>query len=67
MRAQFGASTRFDCTSRLGEIRAPTLIVHGRSDRAAPVAFAEEIRRAIPGVHRGCDGVPDGGRQLAGI
>lgn len=49
MQAQFDATTRFDCTSRLGEIRAPTLIVHGRSDRIAPVAFAGEMHRAIPG------------------
>jgi pimeloyl-ACP methyl ester carboxylesterase len=49
MRAQFDASTHFDCTSRLGEIRAPTLILHGRSDRVVPVQLAEEMRRGIPG------------------
>jgi 3-oxoadipate enol-lactonase len=49
MRAQFDATTRFDCTDRLGEIRAPTLIVHGKSDRVAPVAFAAEMHRSIPG------------------
>ena len=49
MRAQFDASTHFDCTSRLGGIRAPTLILHGRSDRVVPVQLAEEMRRGIPG------------------
>jgi pimeloyl-ACP methyl ester carboxylesterase len=48
LRAQFDASTRFDCTDRLGDIRAPTLIVHGRSDRVAPVALAEVMRAGIP-------------------
>jgi 3-oxoadipate enol-lactonase len=47
--AQFDASTVFDCTGRLGEITAPTLIVHGRSDRVAPVALAEEAHARIPG------------------
>jgi len=33
---------------RLGEIRQPVLIVHGRADRMVPVARAEELQRALP-------------------
>ena len=34
--------------NRLGEIRQPVLILHGRQDRMVPVARAEELRRALP-------------------
>ena len=49
MKAQFDATTRFDCTGRLSQIGAPVLIVHGRSDRIAPVALAEQLHSLIPG------------------
>jgi pimeloyl-ACP methyl ester carboxylesterase len=49
MQAQFDATTRFDCTGQLGQVRAPTLIVHGRSDHLAPVALAEQMHALIPG------------------
>jgi pimeloyl-ACP methyl ester carboxylesterase len=49
LRAQFQASGRFDATARLAEITQPTLIVHGRADRIAPVELAKEMRDAIPG------------------
>ena len=49
MKAQFDATTRFDCTGRLSQIGAPVLIVHGRSDRIAPVALAEQMHSLIPG------------------
>jgi 3-oxoadipate enol-lactonase len=49
LRAQFQASGRFDATARLGAITQPTLIVHGRADRVAPVALAKEMHDAIPG------------------
>ena len=38
-----------DLTSRLGAIRAPTLVVHGECDRVVPVATARELAAAIPG------------------
>lgn len=38
---------RYDVRERLGEIRTPTLILHGREDRIVPVAGAEELRRGI--------------------
>ena len=34
---------------RLGEIKTPVLIVHGRDDKAVPLACAEEAHRLIPG------------------
>jgi 3-oxoadipate enol-lactonase len=44
---QFEASTDFDCTDRLGEIHVPTLILHGKQDRTAPHALAEEMHEGI--------------------
>lgn len=61
LRAQFDASTRFDCTDRLGGIHAPTLIVHGRSDHTAPVALAEQMHRQIPQAHLA---LVDGGHRF---
>ena len=34
---------------RAGYIQAPTLIVHGESDRLVPLAHAAALARAIPG------------------
>ncbi len=48
LQAQYDATTRYNCTDRLGEITAPTLVVHGKLDHIAPVAVAEEMSRAIP-------------------
>jgi 3-oxoadipate enol-lactonase len=48
LKAQFDATSRFDCTERLGEIDQPTLILHSRSDHVAPVALAEQMRARIP-------------------
>jgi pimeloyl-ACP methyl ester carboxylesterase len=49
LRAQFQASGCYDATARLGEISQPTLIVHGRADRIAPLALAMETHNAIHG------------------
>ncbi len=49
MKAQFGATTRFDRTSQLRLIRAPVLIIHGRSDHITPVAEAIQTHALIPG------------------
>jgi len=43
------ASTTFNCADRLGEIHAPTLILHGRSDKTVPYALAEELHAGIAG------------------
>lgn len=45
---QRDASTGFDCTERLPEIAAPTLILHGKRDKTTPYALAEELHRGIP-------------------
>jgi pimeloyl-ACP methyl ester carboxylesterase len=49
LQAQFDATSHYDCTDRLGEIRSPALVVHGRHDQVAPYAVAEEMAAAIPG------------------
>jgi pimeloyl-ACP methyl ester carboxylesterase len=43
------ASRNFDATTRLHEIRIPTLILHGKKDRFTPFALAEEMNRGISG------------------
>ncbi len=49
MGRQLQAVLGFDAAARLGEIEAPTLIVHGTEDRMLPVVNGELIARAIPG------------------
>jgi 3-oxoadipate enol-lactonase len=43
------ASSSYDAVTRLGEISAPTLILHGRSDHLAHPALARELHHGIPG------------------
>ncbi len=43
-----GAKT-YDVRERLGEIRAPTLIIHGGEDGRVPLDRARELERGIPG------------------
>ena len=43
------ASRSYDCSDRLGEIRVPTTILHGRRDRIAPLREAEAMHRGISG------------------
>jgi len=40
---------RDDITSRLGEITAPALVVHGTADQAIPVEKAETMRKGLAG------------------
>jgi pimeloyl-ACP methyl ester carboxylesterase len=37
-----------DACDRLGEIRQPVLILHGRQDRTIPLSSAEELARRLP-------------------
>jgi 3-oxoadipate enol-lactonase len=39
----------FDCSDRLGEIRIPTTVIHGRGDHITPYAFALDLHRGING------------------
>jgi pimeloyl-ACP methyl ester carboxylesterase len=47
LKAQFDATSRFDCSQQLGEIDQPTLILHGSSDHIAPLALAEQKHARI--------------------
>jgi pimeloyl-ACP methyl ester carboxylesterase len=46
---QMEASTGYDARPRLHQLTMPTVVLHGRSDRAAPLGMAEELHRGIPG------------------
>ncbi|HYA67312.1 MAG TPA: alpha/beta fold hydrolase [Acidimicrobiales bacterium] len=43
------AFRNFDCSDRLGQIRVPTTVIHGRDDHVTPYAFALELQSGIPG------------------
>jgi pimeloyl-ACP methyl ester carboxylesterase len=44
----YGAFLGHDLTPRLGELRMPTLIVHGTADATVPFAYSERMRELIP-------------------
>ena len=46
---QIEASDGYDAGPRLHQLAMPTVVLHGRRDRAAPLAMAEEMHREIPG------------------
>lgn len=48
-RADFAACDAFDARARVGEIRAPTLIVCGAQDRLTPPRYAEFLAQRIAG------------------
>jgi pimeloyl-ACP methyl ester carboxylesterase len=45
----FAACDAFDVMARLGEIRAPALVLCGAEDRLTPPKYAEHLRDHIPG------------------
>jgi 3-oxoadipate enol-lactonase len=47
LKAQFDATSRYDCSQQLAEIDQPTLILHGSSDHIAPLALAEQMHARI--------------------
>ncbi len=46
---QLQASSTFNCTDTLHELRIPTLIMHGKKDKSVPYALAEEMHVGIRG------------------
>jgi pimeloyl-ACP methyl ester carboxylesterase len=46
--AQSRAICAHDASQRLGQIACPTLVLVGREDILTPVAFSEELARAVP-------------------
>jgi uncharacterized protein len=40
---------RFDSASRAGELKVPTLIIHGTNDQVIPYALGESLSKLIPG------------------
>lgn len=46
---QSEASSSYNCTNRLSELHAPTLILHGKKDKTTPYLLAEETHSLIPG------------------
>jgi len=43
------ASVSYDAADRIGDIRAPALILHGRRDSTVPVDLAERMHASVPG------------------
>jgi 3-oxoadipate enol-lactonase len=43
------ATSAYNCTDRLPDLRSPTLIMHGMKDRVTPISFAQEMHALIPG------------------
>ena len=46
---QLAASGGYDCTDKLHDITAPTIVMHGRKDKTAPYELAEDMTTKIPG------------------
>ena len=42
------ASSSYDCTDELPELRVPTVILHGRTDKVSQFKLAEEMHALIP-------------------
>jgi len=55
------AVNQHNLCDRLGEIRQPVLILHGRQDRMVPVARAEELQRRLPNARLD---ILEGGHQV---
>jgi 3-oxoadipate enol-lactonase len=46
---QLQASSTYNCADKLHELQIPTLIMHGKKDKAAPYTLAEEMHTGIQG------------------
>jgi pimeloyl-ACP methyl ester carboxylesterase len=51
LEAGYAASAGFDRRDRLGEVRAPALVIAGADDRLTPPWLGEELARGLPGAH----------------
>lgn len=49
--SRIDAILAFDLTTRLKEIRTPTLVICAKDDNLTPAYFSEELAQAIPGAH----------------
>jgi len=58
IRRQLDAGSGYDVRGRLIDIQIPTLVLHGRHDRIAPIAGGRELARLIPGAE--FDAMPGG-------
>jgi len=55
---QMAAINNFDSYERLGQIKAPTLVIHGDADRLVPPSNGERLAKGIPAAeHRTISGV----------
>ena len=63
LHADLAACDVFDVMARLGEIRAPTLVVVGDADRLTPPKYAAFLRDAVPGARLVV--VPGAGHMVA--
>lgn len=48
-RCQWEAYESFSACGRLGQVRVPTLVLHGEDDALSPLANAEQLASGIPG------------------
>lgn len=46
---QLKAGSQFDSTLRLGEIKTPTVVIHGNEDILFPISYGKELAGGIPG------------------
>ena len=53
---------RFDSLSRIGQVRAPILVLHGEGDRVVPVRFGRALFKAAPEPKEGWF-VPEAGHE----
>jgi len=61
-RADFLSCNSFDVSGRLGEIKAPTLVLVGEKDKLTPVKYAQALVNGIPGATLAV--APGGGHML---
>lgn len=61
---QWIAANQSDTYNRLGEINAPTLLIHGTNDRLIPYAAMDVLKDALSNTDVTTADIPDGGHGL---